>query len=218
MVGNAHPNRRRKYLAWLREAADEPVKHVGPVKFMSGVGGAGPMLSIGVVEQTRQALQTPGISRRIVDCLKNALVVEKHLLSRPQGVKIQTLGALITNACRIEFRRWVQATFLLKPARELRIGQGVQQADHANRDRGLFYQLNHALRDRTFFTIDADNKSCRNKYAGGVYLLNALDESATGILLLLHGDESVGVGTFNPYKYPDKVGLAHGFEEIVIVR
>src|SRR5450756_2624012 len=90
-------------------------------------------------------------------------------------------------------RRRMQAPFLLEPSRELGVGQGIEQSDHANRDRGVFDQFDHGVGDRPFFTVETDDKSRGDEYAGGIYFMNALDQAALG-LSLIHISEPTRLG------------------------
>ena len=65
-----------------------------PAKFAPGIVRAHLTIWVGAAEQTRQALETPGIGNGIVDSLQDALVIGQDFAPRPQRIEIQTLRAL----------------------------------------------------------------------------------------------------------------------------
>src|ERR1700736_481343 len=99
----------------------------------------------------------------------------------------------------------MQPAFLLKPARELRVRQCVEQAHHADRDRRLLDKVDHVIRHRLLLAIEADDETRSDEEAGGVKLVDALCNAATGILLLAHCDQRRRIGTLYADEDADKI-------------
>src|SRR6516164_5450478 len=110
-----------------------------------------------------------------------------------------------------------QAAFLFKPAPELRVRQRIEEAHHANRDRRLLDQINHRIRCRLRFAVEADDEARGDEKTGGVDGVNALRNAATRVLLLAHRDQSSGIGTLDADKHTDEVGARHQLQQFRVV-
>src|SRR6516164_9001745 len=91
----------------------------------------------------------------------------------------------------------MQATFAGETARKLRVWQGIEQANHADRDRRFVDEFDHRIRDRPCLAVEAHNEARGYEHPRAVYLVNALSDVAPGILLLFHRDQGRGVRTFD---------------------
>ena len=101
----------------------------------------------------------------------------------------------------------MQPTLAGKTARELRVWQGIEQADHADRNGRFLDEFDHGIRDRDFLAVEADNEACGDEHPGAVDLVDALSDIAPGILLLLHRDQGRRVRTFDADEDGEEVGL-----------
>src|SRR4029077_8395775 len=78
------------------------------------------------------SVTTAGAGGRVIDALQNLSVVRTYVPQRKRRIVIYAVGALITAGGWGQNMIWVQPTFACKTARELRVWQGIEQADHAD--------------------------------------------------------------------------------------
>src|SRR5690242_4520226 len=173
---------------------------------------------VGAVKHCGEPLQSSTKRIGIVDSFKDLSVIPQYVEARPLGLVIDPGGALVALARRRGVVVDVQAAFAREPTRELRVRQRVKQADHSDRNIRLLNKIDHWLRDRSLFRVEADNEAGRNRHAGAVNLVNTIADAAACILLLARCGERLLVRTFNADENSEEVAAPEHFQQFLIVR
>ena len=111
----------------------------------------------------------------------------------------------------------MQPAFLGEAARQLRIGQRIEQPDHATGMPAVLDQLDHRVGHAAFLAVEADDEAGGHEHAGVVDLVHALRDAAARVLLLLRLHERLGIGALDADEDADEIGLLHQPQQLVVV-
>ncbi len=159
---------------------------------------------------------TAEIGNRLIDGRKHRPVVVQHVATRAPCLEIQPRRALVARL-RL-FAAGKKTPFRQQAARQLCRGQGIKQADHADRDRRILDTLDHASGDAALFTVEAHDEARIDENPGLVDRLDALLQAAPRVLLFLHQHEGVRIRAFDADEYGKEIGIGQAAQQVGIIR
>ncbi len=110
-----------------------------------------------------------------------------------------------------------QPAFAFQAALQLGVGQRIEQAHHANRDRRRFNALDHRFSGALFLAVKADDEPGMHIHPGPVDLVYAVGQRAPRILFLLRRHEGLGIGAFDADEDRDEIRVAHQRQQRIVV-
>src|SRR6516162_1181255 len=158
------------------------------------------------------------IGGRIINRLQHRSVICEHLAARAFCFEVETDCALIARILRAGcVRARKEAPLAQQPTPQLCRWQRVQQPNYGHRDRRILDALDDPLGGVALLAVETDDEAGEHENARVVDFIDALLQTASGVLLLLGQDQSVRIRTLNPNEDCKEIRCCQGAQQFQVI-
>src|SRR6516162_3158897 len=157
------------------------------------------------------------IGGRIINRLQHRSVICEHVTARPFCFEVETDRALIALLGAGSVITGEEAPLAQQPTPQLCRRQRVQQPNYAHRDRRILDALDHPLGGVALLAVKANDEAGEHENARVVDFVDALLQTASGVLLLSRQDQSVHIRTLNPNEDRKEIRCCQGAQQFRVI-